>query len=133
MHYAWRIAHGDIAPESVESRAGVDIAWTHRTPTGQIDRPASRAAAQALIGQSGFHMQHPAALHSRHELRLAIDMTVTWLEPITVTNADPDAENRTVTLPPGDSVTGTALHAIGASYGVIKLVSDPPHWSDNGH
>jgi len=25
------------------------------------------------------------------------------------------------------------LHAVGASYGARKLVSDPPHWSDNGH
>jgi hypothetical protein len=32
---------------------------------------------------------------------------------------------------------GTALnpvlHKIGASYGVIKLLSDPPHWSSDGH
>ncbi|MDB5964086.1 MAG: hypothetical protein JWQ72_586 [Polaromonas sp.] len=27
----------------------------------------------------------------------------------------------------------TPLHGVGASYGVFKLVSDPPHWSDNGH
>jgi hypothetical protein len=27
----------------------------------------------------------------------------------------------------------TDLHALGATYGVIKLVSDPPHWSDDGH
>jgi hypothetical protein len=30
--------------------------------------------------------------------------------------------------------TGTAeeLHALGASHGVHKLLSDPPHWSDDG-
>lgn len=26
-----------------------------------------------------------------------------------------------------------ALHAVGQTYGVIKLVADPPHWSDDGH
>ena len=26
-----------------------------------------------------------------------------------------------------------ALNAVGATYGVNKLVSDPPHWSDDGH
>lgn len=25
------------------------------------------------------------------------------------------------------------LYAVGATYGVQKLVSDPPHWSDDGH
>lgn len=24
------------------------------------------------------------------------------------------------------------LNAVGATHGVNKLVSDPPHWSDNG-
>ncbi len=24
------------------------------------------------------------------------------------------------------------LYSVGASYGVIKLISDPPHWSDDG-
>ena len=26
-----------------------------------------------------------------------------------------------------------ALRAVGKSYGVIKLASDPPHWSSDGH
>ena len=25
------------------------------------------------------------------------------------------------------------LHSLGASYSVLKLSSDPPHWSDDGH
>jgi hypothetical protein len=25
------------------------------------------------------------------------------------------------------------LWAVGATYGVLKLPSDPPHWSSNGH
>jgi hypothetical protein len=25
------------------------------------------------------------------------------------------------------------LIAVGATFGVIKLVTDPPHWSDDGH
>lgn len=27
----------------------------------------------------------------------------------------------------------SSLHAVGATYGVYKLLSDPPHWSDDGH
>jgi hypothetical protein len=26
-----------------------------------------------------------------------------------------------------------SLQQVGQSYGVIKLVSDPPHWSTDGH
>ena len=34
---------------------------------------------------------------------------------------------------PRSGNTNTALHKVGASYKVVKLLSDPPHWSDNGH
>jgi hypothetical protein len=27
----------------------------------------------------------------------------------------------------------TALHGVGESYGLIKLTSDAPHWSVDGH
>jgi len=26
-----------------------------------------------------------------------------------------------------------ALHKVGRSHGVVKLPSDPPHWSSDGH
>ena len=31
-----------------------------------------------------------------------------------------------------DVDTNTPLHRVGASYGVLKLVGDRPHWSHNG-
>jgi hypothetical protein len=33
----------------------------------------------------------------------------------------------------GTGTTSANLHAVGASYGVHKLASDPPHWSTDGH
>jgi len=34
---------------------------------------------------------------------------------------------------PRTGAGNTALHGVGAGYGVHKIVSDPPHWSDDGH
>lgn len=60
---------------------------------------------------------------SRHILGLAINMTIDWAGTVKVRNAAGIA----VSLSSPSDGTHTALH------GVFKLVSDPPHWSDNGH
>jgi hypothetical protein len=36
------------------------------------------------------------------------------------------------TVPPGSSISNTALWALGCSYGVIKHTGDEPHWSVEG-
>ena len=56
-------------------------------------------------------------------------MTINWAGTIKVR----DASGNEVRLSSPSSGTNTTLHGVGASYGVFKLVSDPPHWSDNGH
>jgi len=68
----------------------------------------SRQAAQAMM--RGYGIVYPAALVSRHTQRLAVDMTIT-----------------------GCALEGQALWDLGKYYGVIKLLSDPPHWSNDGH
>jgi D-alanyl-D-alanine dipeptidase len=73
------------------------------THDGDIE--AARLAARQM--KAVYNIRYPAALVSRHTQRRAIDMTIT--------NA------------PNDVV------ALGASFGVIKLKTDPPHWSDDGH
>lgn len=58
----------------------------------------------------GYGIIYPAALVSEHTKRLAIDMDIT-----------------------GFNLSGRALWDLGATYGVHKLPSDPPHWSSTGN
>jgi hypothetical protein len=46
-----------------------------------------------------------------------------------------DANNHVVTITstPRTGADNADLHAVGKTYGVIKLLADHPHWSDNGH
>jgi peptidoglycan hydrolase-like protein with peptidoglycan-binding domain len=121
MHYSWKIAHGTIQAADVPGEPGCSIIWEHG------DTATSRAAAQQMVNLFGIVFQ--PSLTSRHILGLAIDMTTSWSGSITVSNGA--GINVTLSTPRTDA--NTTLHAVGASYGVIKLLSDPPHWSDNGH
>jgi hypothetical protein len=76
-----------------------------------------------------FDIVFQPSLASRHIPGLAIDMTISWSGTIKVRNAS--GKDVALSTPVDD--TNTTLHGIGASYGVRKLLSDPPHWSDNGH
>jgi len=77
----------------------------------------------------GYGISYPAALVSRHTQRRAIDMTI-WIPP----GAHIKARDGSVVIFQ-QACTGTdpRVAAIGKTYGVIKLASDPPHWSDDGH
>jgi hypothetical protein len=96
--------------------AGVNIQWDHG------DNKASKQAAKDMV--KGYHMRHAAALGSNHTKRLAIDMTITGM-----TGKKIKGKNGTEVEIKQDS----DLYPVGASYGVIKLINDPPHWSANGH
>jgi len=116
MHYSSKIARGEIRPEDVPSMEGVNIEWVHDSDE------ASKQAARDMV--SGFGIVFPPALISRHTERAAVDMTITGIVGRTIKNAS------------GQDVTihqMNELFPVGASYGVHKLVSDPPHWSDDGH
>ena len=115
MHYSWRLARGGIAAADVPAMAGVDIEWDH----GDVD--TSRAAAREM--KRLFGMVHQAALNSNHIRGTAIDMTIS--RPASMSIVDGSGETVTVR-------TAGGLNTVGASYGVIKLVSDPPHWSSDG-
>lgn len=121
MHYAWRIAGGDIRPDAVPPNAAVAIHWDHG------DIRTSRRAAQAMVDLFGIRFR--PSLTSNHIDGTAIDMTIQWDQPINVV----DALGRTHRIDhPRSGNTNSDLHAVGASYGVRKLLSDPPHWSANG-
>jgi hypothetical protein len=116
MHYAAAIARGTVAADRVPAMAGVDIEWDH----GSAEK--SRAAAREMA--SAYGIVYPPTLTSRHTERSGIDMTISGVKNKKIKNAS------------GTDVLikkNSDLHAIGATYGVNKLVSDPPHWSDNGH
>lgn len=130
MHFAWEIARNGANPTAMPRKPGVEIAWSHRDGNGNLDATASKQAAQAMIGPSGFDTVVQAVLESRHTQGRAIDMDISWTGDLAI--ADGRGNRVAITGAPRDG-TNTDLHAVGRSYGVIKLVQDPPHWSDDGH
>lgn len=115
MHYAAAIANGTITAARVPAFAGVDIEWDHGSPE------KTRSAAREMA--SAYGIVFPPALVSRHTEGNAIDMTISNVRNKKIKNA-----SGVEVLIARDS----DLHAVGATYGVRKLLSDPPHWSDDG-
>ncbi len=121
MNACWRIAEGSLEPGDVPAIADCDIIWEHD------DDGASRSGAKEMVEL--FGIAFPPSLTSLHIFGRAIDMTISWQGTITIEDAT--GALRAVSAPRnGDN---KVLQAIGASYGVRKLVKDPPHWSDTGH
>ncbi len=116
MHYAYRVAHGSLPAANVPAMAGVDIEWEHPTAAASI------IAAKQMV--TGYGIVFAPVLTSRHSEGRAIDMTITGYVGKTFNNAS----NQSVQVN-----NATQLNSLGASFGVIKLPSDPPHWSDDGH
>ncbi len=116
MHYSSMISRGEITADKVPAMDGVNIDWVHDSAD------ESKTAATAMA--KGFTIVYPPALISRHTERAAIDMTIGGM----VGKKIKDASNKDV-----DIKLLSDLNAVGATYGVHKLLSDPPHWSDDGH
>lgn len=122
MHYAARISRGEIAPQNVPSYAGVSIDWVHYT------NAASVQAARDMANTYGIG-SNPVALTSRHTQGYAIDWEITWSGTLNVRNA----QGRIVSIgAPRTSYENSVLWQVGATYGVIHLRYDPPHWSIDG-
>jgi hypothetical protein len=122
MHYAAEIDRGEIEPGDVPDFPGVDIDWVHYTNAGSLQ------AAEQMVDEYGIG-GNPVALESLHTQRLAIDWNITWEGTLKIKNADGDIVE--IGAPRNGSSNDT-LAEVGASYGVYKLDSDPPHWSYNG-
>jgi hypothetical protein len=129
MHFSWAIAREGLNPASVPVLTGVDIQWTHLTPAGLPDFAASKTAAEEMV--EGYGIVFRPALTSRHIEGNAIDMDISWLGNLVV--ARPDGTSVTISSSPRTGMANRDLHQLGALYGVIKLVTDPPHWSVDGH
>lgn len=78
-----------------------------------------------------YDIAYRPVLESRHTEGKAIDMEISW------TAAElkmKDGADKDVIIKTGPKDGSNAeLHKVGKSFGVIKLVSDPPHWSSDGH
>jgi len=118
MHWAWSIAHNLVQPQNVPTKDGVDIDWDH---------PGAVAAAQAMV--AGYGMLFIAALQSRHTEGEAIDMDITWDGTLEV--RDQNGNPHQIGAPRNNS--NAVLQRVAHSFGVIKLASDEPHWSIDGH
>lgn len=122
MHWCCLIASGQAKPSAVPAMAGVAIDWTHAGTSA-----AAVAAARAMMTK--YNIAYPAALISRHTQRRAIDMTIGWKGVLKIK----DAHGVSHVIPAPCDGSNRALWEVGATFGVIKLASDPPHWSDDGH
>ena len=123
MHWCWAIANSDWDPGAVPAMSGVAIDWDHGG-----DGDAARAAARAMV--KGYDIQYAPVLISRHTQRRAVDMTIGWQGVLVI--YDFNGQAREISSPPRNG-SNPDLVKVGATFGVIKLVSDPPHWSDDGH
>ena len=122
MRFSWDIAKGIIAPRDAPAIPGCTIRWDH----GDLAR--SKKGAQEMVDLFGIAFQ--PALTSLHIQGRAVDMTISWTGTLKIK----DATGKEKSLgAPRSGETNTDLHRVGATYKVLKLVSDPPHWSDTGH
>ncbi len=128
MHWSFAINTGEVDPDDVPPQEGVDIEWVHRKANGSPDMPASRQAAAAMV--NGYGIVHRPSLTSLHIFGKAIDMSISWDDALNVKRKN-GSEKAITSLP--RSGLNHDLWAVGATYGVIKLPSDPPHWSSTGH
>lgn len=123
MHWCWMIANLSQSPAAVPAMADVAIDWTHHG-----DSRAARAAAQAMV--DGYGLEFTPSLASRHITGRAIDMEISWKERLSIRDFDGNLHH--IQSLPRDG-TNRELAKVGASFGVLKLETDRPHWSDDGH
>jgi hypothetical protein len=129
MHWSFQIAKENYDPEKVDPMDGVEIEWVHKDANGNMLADDSKRAAEEMV--QGYDIAFRPVLASRHTEGLAIDMDISW------TAAElkmKDGAGKIVTIKIGArNGSNPQLHQLGKSYGVIKLVTDPPHWSSDGH
>jgi len=129
MHWSFRVALEGYDPEKVPEMAGVDIDWAHRDAEKKVNVSVSRSNAQQMV--DGYDIAYRPVLESRHTEGKAIDMDIVWTSTELKIK---DGAGKDITIKSGSKNGGNGeLHKVGKSYEVIKLVSDPPHWSSDGH
>lgn len=123
MHYAYKVHKGTTTPaaaNTASAAAGININWDH----GNL--ATSKAKAGEMV--TGYDIAYAPALNSRHTEGKAIDWTITWTGSLMIAKKDETTKLDCT----GSGSSSPNLYKVGASYGVHKLVSDPPHWSTDG-
>jgi hypothetical protein len=115
MHYSFMIAKRKFDPAKVPKYSGIDINWVHPTPAESV-----KAAEQM---RKAYAIKYRPEIISNHTARRAIDMTITRIIGKTMK----DSVGNDVVIK-----TETDLYKAGKTYGVIKLIGDDPHWSEDG-
>lgn len=129
MHFCCEIAgytlHGvyhQMKPQDVPPMPGVDIDWTHGGDLG--------AAISAVVAmRDTYGIVFPAALHSNHVKRTAVDMKVHIPKGATMINA----QGTPFVFDHVADQTDPLFVRIAASYGVLHLAGDAVHFSIDGH
>ena len=129
MHFSFAIARESANPRSVPSLPGVNIQWAHSATGGKVDLKASKLGAEEMV--QGYEIVYRPALTSRHTEGKAIDMNIKWDGNLSIVNGK--GKKITISSTPRSGSGNNQLHQVGASYGVVKLLSDAPHWSSDGH
>ena len=101
--------------------SGVAILWDH----GALAK--SRTAAKQIV--DGYGMAFIAVLNSKHTERQEIDITIRWKQALSIERKS--GSKTTIATQPRNAGNPQPI-AVGAEYNVIKLPTDPPHWSDDG-
>lgn len=120
MHHCWMIAKGKLSAAEVPLDPECDIVWDHGSAAASVD------AAKAMV--ECFALRYQPSLNSRHIAGRAIDMTLSWTGEVKIK----DALGRVHSLASPQDGSNPTLHKVAATYGVIKNLKDPPHWSDTG-
>lgn len=128
MFWSFVINAGEVEPADVPPHAGVNIEWVHRKANGSPDLAASRSAAAAMV--HGYDIVHRPSLTSLHIFGKAIDMSIGWNGVLKIKQRN--GTKKTIGSQPRSGLNHD-LWAVGATYGVLKLPSDAPHWSSTGH
>lgn len=126
MHYSYRIGEEGLDPRTVPENKDVDIEWVHKT-NDKPDLALSKRAAHQMV--LGYDIEYRPSLTSRHTTRNAIDMSISWVGNLKII----DANGKEILIKTGrKDGLNPKLIEVGASYGVIKHLTDRPHWSTDG-
>lgn len=114
---------------SADMVARMSVHHDFRSPIWGHDLAASKAAGEAMV--TGYSIVAQPALNSRHTEGMAIDMTISWRETLTLKNKSGNDVVVSTTPRTGEN---TELVGVGKSFGVVKatFTGDPPHWSSDG-
>ena len=127
MHWSYSLYKGRVTADRIPSLDGVAINWVHPSVAESV------AAAKAMcVGYNIQDLGTTPALHSQHEVRLAIDVSIHWTGTLVISNKD--GTEVSISTEPRTGMNRELID-VGATYGVIKYNrtgTDKPHWSSTG-